>query len=196
MSTNPFVEQRQRLEAGDRLASAVDTLPRELRETNAVPLLGIVRELEASSVIEIGVLHAVSRVSVEDPQAVKTQRAILEDYRDRRLYDRDRTHCSNIKRIATQIPSTDESSQASQQLERLDQVLLPLKDADDDLLGDIERIVNAAITAITEIDECRRVEDAQAAQKRFAESMRPAIDDIKSNLSRMNELAGKLIDDM
>jgi hypothetical protein len=196
MSTNPFVEQRQRLEAGDRLASVVATLPGELRETNAVPLMAIVRELEASSVIEIGVIHAVTRVNAEDPKAVKTQRGILEDYRDRRLYDRDRTHCSNIKRIATQIQSADGSPEGSEELKPLDQVLVPLKHADDDLLGDVERILNATITAITEIDESRRVEDAQAAQERFARSMQPTIDDIKKNLSRMNELAGKLIDDM
>jgi hypothetical protein len=158
--------------------------------------MAIVRELEASSVIEIGVIHAVTRVDVDNPKAVKIQRAILEDYRDRRLYDRDRTHCSNIKRMATQIQSGDPSPGTFEALERLDQVLAWLKDADDDLLGDIERILNEAITAITEIDGKRRVADAQAAQERFARTMQPTIDDIKSNLSRMNELAGKLIDAM
>ena len=46
MSTNPFVAQRWRLEASDRSASVVVPCV-ELRETNAVPLLGIVTELEA-----------------------------------------------------------------------------------------------------------------------------------------------------
>jgi hypothetical protein len=41
MSTNPLVAQRWRLEASGRVASVVATLPFELRETNAVPLLGI-----------------------------------------------------------------------------------------------------------------------------------------------------------
>jgi hypothetical protein len=85
MRTNVFIEQRE------QLASVVTTLPRELLETNAAPLLGIVSELQASAVIEIGVVQAVTRVNVEDPQAIKAQREILEDYHDRRLYVRDGT---------------------------------------------------------------------------------------------------------
>jgi hypothetical protein len=196
MAANPFVADRERLDGSDRLASVVATLPSELRRTNAVPLVGIVRELEASSVIEIGVIHAVTRVRVADADAVTTQRRILEDYRDRRLYDRDRTHCSNIKRIATQIRTADGSLRHSPETAPLDQVLAPLEDADDDLLGDIERILDASIEAIVEIDESALVEDARAAQERFAERMRPTIEDIKRNIGRMNELAGKLIADM
>jgi hypothetical protein len=196
MSTNPFVEQRQRLEAGDRLASVVATLPSGLRETNAVPLMAIVRELEASSVIEIGVIHAVTRANVEDPQAIKTQRTILEDYRDRRLHDRDRTHCSNISRIRTQLQPVDGASGGSAEFEHLGSLLSELSGRDDDLLDDVERILTATIAAIIEIDQCRRVDDAQAAQERFAKSMQPTIDAIKSNLSLMNKLAGELIDSM
>jgi hypothetical protein len=184
MGTNVFIEQRE------QLASVVTTLPRELLETNAAPLLGIVSELQASSVIEIGVVQAVTRVNIEDPEAVKTQRAILEDYRDRRLYDRDRTHCSNIDRIATQIRPAGESSASAE----LDQVLAPLRHADNDLLDDIEGILDASVAAIIKIDECHRVDDARAEQRQFADSMRPTIDRMRSNLGRMNELAGKLID--
>lgn len=194
MSTNPFVEQRQRLEASNQVASVVATMPVSLRESNAIPLMAILRELESSSVIEIGVIHAVTRVNVEAPTAVEAQRTILEDYRDRRLYDRDRTHCSNIKRIATQITGDDDSAEASAALERLDDALAWLKDADDDLLGDIDRILDEAITTISTMDESRRVRDAQAAQERFAERMQATIDDIKSNLARMNDVASRLID--
>lgn len=194
MSTNPFVEQRQRLEAGDRLASIVATLPIGLRETNAVPLLAIVRELEASSVIEIGVLHAVTRVNVENPEDIKTQRAILEDYRGRRLHDRDRTHCSNLRRIRTQLQHTEGAPKATADFKRLDTLLRTLSNRDDDLLDDVEGILADVIAAITEIDGCRRVENAQAAQERFAKSMQPTINAIKANLSLMNKLAGEFID--
>ena len=194
MSTNPFVEQRQRLEASNQVASVVATMPVGLRESNAIPLMAILRELESSSVIEIGVIHAVTRVDVEAPTAVEVQRTILEDYRDRRLYDRDRTHCSNIKRIATRIRGDDDSAEASAALGRLDDALAWLKDADDDLLGDIDRILDEAITTISAMDESRRVRDAQAAQERFAERMQATIDDIKVNLARMNDVASRLID--
>jgi len=183
MSTNRFIEQRE------LLTSVVTTLPRELLETNAAPLMGIVSELQASSVIEIGVVQAVTRVDAEDPMAVKRQREILEDYRDRRLFDRDRTHCSNINRIATQIRPS-ESPAASE----LDAVLTPLRHADIDLLDDIEGILDASIAAITEMDDSRRVDDARARQEQFAKDMRPTIERMKSNLSRLNDLTGKLID--
>jgi hypothetical protein len=185
MRTNVFIEQRE------QLASVVTTLPRELLETNAAPLLGIVSELQASSVIEIGVVQAVTRVNVEDPQAIKTQREILEDYQDRRLYVRDGTHCSNIDRIATQLRRDAASSAATAEL---DQVLTPLRSADVEIVDDIEAILEASVDAIVKIDACTRVDDATAEQRQFAERMRPTIDRIRNNLRKLNELSGKLID--
>jgi hypothetical protein len=185
MRTNVFIEQRE------QLASVVTTLPRELLETNAAPHLGIVSELQASSVIEIGVVQAVTRVNVEDPQAIKAQREILEDYHARRLYERDGTHCSNINRIATQIRPAAESSAASAEL---DQVLTPLRYADEEILDDIKAILEPSVAAIVKIDACTRVDDAKAEQRQFAERMQPTIDRIRSNLSKLNEQSGKLID--
>jgi hypothetical protein len=187
MYTNPYVEGRE------RLASIVTTLPRELLETNAAPLMGILSELQSSSVIEIGVIQAVSRVKVDDPQAVRKQREILEDYQNRRLYDRDRTHCSNIDRIATQLRAPHGHAQPSK-LDQLNEVLEPLRHADDDLLDDIERILGDSLTAIREIEGSSRLADARSAQARFTERMQPTIDRIRNNLSRMNALTGQLID--
>jgi hypothetical protein len=187
MSTNPYIEGRE------RLASVVTTLPRELLETNAAPLLAIVSELQASSVIEIGVIQAVGRVKVDDPQAIRQQREILEDYEQRRLYDRDRTHCSNIDRIATQLRAP--LGQApSTKLDELNAVLQPLRHADDDLLDDIEQILGDSLAAIREIEASNRLVDAEAAQARFMGRMQPAIDRMKRNLSQMNALTGQLID--
>jgi hypothetical protein len=73
---------------------------------------------------------------------------------------------------------------------------VPLQEADDDLIGDIERILDEAITAITEIEKHRRLDDARDAQERFTQRMQPAIADIKGNLRRMNEVTRKLIDEM
>lgn len=187
MYTNPYVEARE------RLASVVTTLPRELLETNAAPLMAILTELQASSVIEIGVIQAVSRVKVDDPQAVRRQREILEDYEQRRLYDRDRTHCSNIDRIATQLRAPQGQSPTSK-LDELNEILMPLRHADDVLLDDIEQILRDSLTAIREIEGSSRLADARSAQTRFAERMQPTIDRIRSNLGRMNALTGQLID--
>ncbi|HWC41675.1 MAG TPA: hypothetical protein VHK02_06790 [Actinomycetota bacterium] len=169
------------------------TLPRELLETNAAPLLAIVSELQASSVIEIGVIQAVGRVKVDDPQAIRRQREILEDYQQRRLYDRDRTHCSNIDRIATQLRAPLGQS-PSTKLDELNAVLQPLRHADDDLLDDIEQILGDSLAAIREIEASNRLVDAEAAQARFMGRMQPAIDRMKRNLSQMNALTGQLID--
>ena len=187
MSTNPYVEGHE------QLASVVTTLPRELLETNAAPLLAIISELQASSVIEIGVIQAVGRLKADDPQAITRQREILEDYQQRRLYDRDRTHCSNIDRIATQLRAPLGQS-PSPKLDELNAVLEPLRHADDDLLDDIEQILGDSLTAVREIEGSSRLVDAEAAQGRFMARMQPTIDRIKSNLSRMNALTGQLID--
>jgi hypothetical protein len=187
MYTNPYVEARE------RLASVVTTLPRELLETNAAPLMAILTELQASSIIEIGVIQAVSRVKVDDPQAVRRQREILEDYEQRRLYDRDRTHCSNIDRIATQLRAPHGQSPTSK-LDELNEILMPLRHADDVLLDDIEQILRDSLTAIREIEGSGRLADARSAQTRFTERMQPTIDRIRSNLGRMNALTGQLID--
>lgn len=80
----------------------------------------LVDELAASSMIEIGVIQAVTGVDASNRQAIRTQRTILEDYQQRRLYDRDRTHCSNIDRIATQLRAPHEVSGARAKLDELD----------------------------------------------------------------------------
>ncbi len=186
MNPNPYVEQRE------RLASVVTTLPRELLQTNAAPLMAIVSELQASTVIEIGVIQSVAAVDAGDRQAVATQRRILEDYQGRRLYDRDRTHCSNIDRIATQIRTPYEGT--SPELDQLDEVLTPLRSADVELVDDIEQVLGEAVAAIGRIGDSNRLEDAISAQSQFAERMQPKIKQMKDSLSRMNALVGKLID--
>ena len=191
---NTFVEQRMRLDASDQLASVVGTLPKELRDTNAAPLLAILRELEASSVIELGVINAVIRVDPENRQQIQEQRAILKDYSDRRLHDRDRTHCSNIRRILTQVRSNSAGAGASNRITVVDAVLVPITHADFELLDDVELILGKATTAITAMDDANRVADVELVQRAFAAEMEPIRLDIKANLSRINALTGELID--
>jgi len=193
---NPFVEQRLRLDTGDRLANVIATLPTTLRETNAGPLLGIVRELEASSIVELGVINAVANVDVENREAIHEQRLILSDYRDRRLHDRDRTHCSNIGRILTQVRSEPTGPTAGTRVQVVDEVLEPIVRADERLLDDVEAILEKAVTAIVAMDDATRVVEAETAQSRFVEEMEPTKQAIKANLSRLNKLTGELIDTM
>jgi hypothetical protein len=189
MASNPFVAAREQ-----QLPSAVNTLPRELLETNAVPLMVLVDELAASSMIEIGVIQAVTGVDASNRQAIRTQRRILEDYRQRRLYDRDRTHCSNIDRIATQLRAPHEASGAQAKLDELDQVLGPLRHADDDLLDEVEQILDAAVETIRTMDKSSRLADVEAEQTRFAGNMTETIERIHANIREMHALRGRLID--
>jgi hypothetical protein len=188
VGSNPYIDAREQ-----QFVSFVDTLPRELLQTNAKPLTVLVEELEKSSMVEIGVIRAVTRVDVSDPQAVQTERRNLEDYQQSRLYDRDRTHCSNIDLIAAQLRTPHEDAGAQAKIDELDQVLYPLRDADDDLLGDVEEILDAAVAAIRKIDAAGRLTDAEAERDRFARSMEPRIDRIRSSLNRMHTLRGQLI---
>ena len=146
--------------------------------------------------IEIGVIHAVTRVNVEDPQAIKAQREILEDYRDRRLYDRDRTHWQQHQadldaaplrgRNRTGIPGAPAAGPGARATAGGRRRPHRRHRAD----------LDEAITAITEIEKHRRLDDARATQERFAERMQPTIADIKANLRRMNEVTRKLIDEI
>jgi hypothetical protein len=189
MTSNPFIEAREQ-----QLPSAVNTLPRELLETNAVPLMVLVDELAASSMIELGVIQAVTGAEASNRQAIRTQRRILEDYQQRRLYDRDRTHCSNIDRIATQLRAPHHASGAKAKLDELDQVINPLRNADDDLLDEVEQILDAAVEAIRRMDESSRLADVEGEQRRFAGNMNETIGRIKANLREMHALRGRLID--
>jgi hypothetical protein len=191
--SNTFVEQRMRLDTGNQLASVVGTLPRELRDTNAAPLLAILRELEASSVIELGVISAVTRVDPESDSEIKAQRTILEDYRDRRLHDRDRTHCSNIRRILTQVRSHAEGPGGSDRIGVVDTVLAQILGSDKELLDDIESILDRAVATIAAMDGAT-VDEAERVQSDFAADMGPVRRDIKANLGRLNALTAELID--
>lgn len=178
--TNPFIEARE------RLPSVVETLPRELTEANAARLLRIVEELKKSYVVELGPAQAVMRVDVEDRQAVRDLHQELEDYYQARLFDHERTHCTNIDRLAARL-SPDAR-------DRLDEVLYPLREADNIILDDVEQMLSATLDAAREIANATAVRDAEAAQARFTQEMEPRIDRLKATLKRMNVLANELVD--
>ena len=194
MATNIFVEQRLRLDTTDQLASVVATLPVELRDTNAVPLLAILRELEASSVIELGVISAVKNLDPADPQQIAEQQTILDDYADRRLHDRDRTHCSNIRRILTQVHDHAAGPGASERVQAVDAVLAPIVGADMELLDDVESILGKARTAMAGMSSAQRVVDVERIQQEFVAELEPVRREIKASLGRLNSLTSTLID--
>jgi hypothetical protein len=178
----------------EALLSFVDTLPRELLQTNAAPLLNILEELRNSYREQHKWVTAVAHVNVEDPQAVSTLRFELEDYLQTRFFDKERTHCSNIYRIVSTLNRPSASSTHREQFQQLQDLIWPLTNAENPYLVGIEKIVERADEAIHEIEAAPSVRDAEEAQRRFKVDMETATDRLRDTLKRLNNLANDLID--
>ena len=90
MNVNEFLGARA------DVVPVMETLPLELKETNAGPLLGVIDELRRSMLTELVVVDAVSKVDVQDLQAVQSLRDDLSYYGTRQGLSSTRTHCGNI----------------------------------------------------------------------------------------------------
>jgi hypothetical protein len=180
---NEFVEARE------GLAAAIATLPPRLRENNAAQLFAIIEELRKSLVIELKVVQRVAAVNTADPVMIRELRQDIENYVQYRWFDGERTHCHNIDRVAREIRAENPA-----ELTKLATLLAPLREADNDYLDDVERLLIEAISAITEIDDAVKLDDARGAQDRFRRQTQDEVASIKTTLSQMNKLAGELID--
>jgi hypothetical protein len=178
------------IDARDRLSSAIETLPPRLRESNAAQLLAIVEELRRSCVLQLQVVQRVARVDVADPEAIGALHQDIEDYIASDLIDRDRTHCHNIDRVAKELRA--EGNPAD--LAELEALLVPLRNADSDYLDDVGQLVGEAVEAVRDLDNATRLADTRAIQERFRAKQEDEVKRIKSTLTSMNDVAGKLID--
>jgi hypothetical protein len=132
----------------------------------------------------------VERVDAADPAAVRELRQAIEDYLEFGLLDRDRTHCHNIDLLAKEMRAAGEASD----LDRFKVLIAPLRVADNDYLDDVKQVVEDTLAAAREIESADRLEDANATQRRFQEQRRASVDQLKTTLNRMNDIAGQLID--
>jgi hypothetical protein len=177
----------------EALLSFVDTLPRELLQTNAAPLLNILEELRNSYREQHKWVTAVAHVNVEDPQAVSTLRLELGDYMLTRFLDRERIHCANIYRIASTLNRPSASSPHREQFQQLQDLIWPLTNDENPYLVGIEDIVDMADEAIREIEAASSVRNAEEAQRRFKVEMETATDRLRDTLKRLNNLANDLL---
>ena len=175
--------------------SAVETLPRDIAGSDAAQLLRIVEELRCSYSAEIGIIDEVERVNSEDPQAVKSLYQDLEARRSGRLFDNERTHCSNIWRIGRALYQKRpvQGKQGAQAL-GLRAIIGRLGDADRRFIDDIEQIVDEAVSTAFQMDQARRLTDVEAIQRQFSASMRRRKEELRATLKRMNDLSNQLID--
>src|SRR5436190_10204760 len=97
MSSNPFIDE------GEKLLSAVDTLPPGYLQDNAAPLLKIIRELKRSCQLEFERIQDVMDLDVNDQQAVARFARDFRRYHKSRDFDNERTHCHNIGRNAKKL---------------------------------------------------------------------------------------------
>src|SRR5262245_3555109 len=198
MNTNPFIEARE------KLPSAITTLPPNYLNGNAAPLLAIVEELRNSYRVELRIIQTIKNLDVTQPEAVGQLALDFESYNQYRDFDRERTHCHNIDRIArTLLTPLRAGSQADRDLvAQLEKLLVPLREADNDILDDIEELMRRASAALITINsqvqasqsDPARLNDARSAQQAFVQECDPRLDRLKAALKQMNTLANDLLD--
>jgi len=193
VNDNPF------LKAYDQLPSAISTLPPGYLNGNAAALLGIVDELAKSNRLELKVIQAIKNVDIANAAAVHDLASQIEEYYLQRGFDRERTHCHNIDRIvrALLVPPRGGTQAELDRVAQVEQLLAPLRVADNDFIGDLEPLVQRAQAAITGIDAHLRGADSRAAmhvQQTFVTEYTAHVERLKERLKQMNQLANDLID--
>jgi hypothetical protein len=198
MNTNPFIEARE------KLPSAITTLPPNYLDGNAAALLAIVEELRNSYKVELRIIQTIKNLDVTRPEAVDQLASDFESYHQYRDFDRERTHCHNIDRIARTllVPLRAGSQTDRARVAQLENLLAPLRVADNDFLDDIEKLMSRALQALKVInDHVRagqhdpaRLNDARNEQQKFVQEFDPLLNQLKTVLKQMNTLANDLID--
>lgn len=193
MSTNPFIEARE------KLPSAISTLPPGYLDGNAAALLTIVEELKNSYKVELKVIQAIKNLDVTNSEVVAQLTRYLGDYYQSRDFDRERTHCHNIDRIArTLLAPLEAGTQADRErVAQVEKLLEPLRVADNDYLDEIESVMDRALATIKTINEhvqASQTDPARQERQAFVQEFDPRVAQLKEKLKQMNILANDLID--
>lgn len=199
MSENPYIEARE------QLPSAIRTLPSDYLKGNAAKLLAIVEELRRSYVLELRVIQDIKSLDVTDPDAVAEFTQVFENYHQYRGFDEERTHCHNIDRVARTLLIPLQASSTATDRQRVGQVedlLEPLRIADNDFLDEIEPLMDRALAVAKEINDHvqatgtdpARLDAAREEHEAFVQEFDAKVEALKANLRQMNTLANDLID--
>jgi DNA repair ATPase RecN len=195
---DPYAQSTQLRE---NVSSVITTLPADYLSGNAAALLRILEELQRSFQEELFLVQAVKNLDIRDYQAVDRLSVFLEDYQQRRLFDRERTHCHNIQRIVyTLLPASDTSTDPS--ISELQNVLQPLMDADNEFIDELDSLVARAVDTVRQIKADIQTSYTQptgyapalATQANFLQEFDPRVQRLKTLMKDMNIRINELID--
>jgi hypothetical protein len=172
------------------IPAAISTVP--VRSDNAHLFLAIVEELRRSYVTEMRLIQRVARVNVSDRRAVEELRYQLEDYKLQGGRDLDRTHCSSIRRIASEIERGPDAG--NPQVAQVLTLVEPLGRTEVVFIDQIDEALAQAILVISQIDEADRTEEAQRIQAEFRQNRNERLQRISSTLHAMNTTANRMLD--
>lgn len=198
MSSNPYIDARE------ELPSAISTLPPDYLNGNAASLLAIVEELSRSYRLELRIIQAVKDLNVSDPMAVAQFTTNFQNYHQYRDFDKERTHCHNIGRIARTIlvPLKAGTQDDLARVEQVEEMISMLGSSDDEFMDEIESVMNRALDAVNRINthvqasltDSNQLATALQEQQIFKDEFDPEVARLKTVLKRMNILANDLID--
>jgi hypothetical protein len=172
------------------IPAAISTVP--VRADNAHLFLAIVEELRRSYVTEMSLIQRVARVNVSDRPAVEELRYQLEDYELQGGRDLDRTHCSSIRRIASEIERGPDAG--NPQVAQVLTLVEPLGRTEAAFIDEIDKALAQAVLVISQIDEADRTEEAQRIQAEFQQDRNERLQSISSTLHAMNRTANQMLD--
>jgi hypothetical protein len=187
------------LEASERIASAVSTLPADFRGRNVEVLYQILYELGRSHTAQLQMLGPLRRLDLTAwrPDLAREAREIrihLEEISDTATLDRWRTHCHNLRILGRQLVGEGWA------VAEVQKALGPLYAYDDEFIDELEGLVAPAVAAAQQVEheleghegDDRALERARNSRDRFIEGHRQRLDLAKSLLIEMGNAARQL----
>jgi hypothetical protein len=191
--TNPH------LEASERIASAVATLPADFLGRNVEVLYQILHELGKSHTAQLQLLGPLRRLKLDVwwPGLVGEAQQIrinLEENAESDILNRWRTHCHNLRLLGRQLVGDGWA------VSQVETALGPLYDYDIEFIDGLESLAAPAVAAARHVEDeltghegnNTALERARNARDQFVEQYRQQLDAAKSLLIKMNDAARQL----
>jgi hypothetical protein len=185
----------ERQELANKMASA----PSGYLANNLAALMRLLREFEASLVLELQVIQGVKRLDVSDSAAVRAYVDRFSDYVAQRAFNLERTSCSAIRRIyQEQLQDLQEGSISdTETVEDLEHFVESFAYADAEFTEEIEQVMERALKALQEIDalaQANQTDDARTRQQQFNTEYEGEPRRLKHTIRVMSDAGNRLVE--
>jgi hypothetical protein len=196
-------DQFERATAG--FASAAKSLPKDYLGENAERLLLVAEELRKSFGVQLKLVRVVSDLDVSDLNKVQALASHLKWYVDGRFFDNERTHCHNIDRLMALMVRRYKTGSPEDDLRiaAFDELVAPLKVADNDILDSLEPLAEDARDTVAAIEDAVGLQEQAPTRDRarpeelrrgFIDRAQNRVAKARKGLGELSRLSAELID--